>query len=171
MKYQIGQQVWYAGWTASAARITCPDCAGQGRIRVLTPDDEVLSVECVGCARGYHPPSGYLEVYERKAEARLVNITGLEIRDGNTEWQTDVSYRSSEEDIFDNEADALAAAATKAAAADAEERDRVNHKEKPTRTWAWNAHYHRKGIKEAKRNLEYHRAKLAVANLKSKEKV
>lgn len=170
MKYAIGQQVWYAGWTSSPTYITCPDCAGQGRMRVMFPDDSIVSVECAGCQRGYDRPSGYHQVYDRKPEAQVCTVTGVEVSGGKTEWKTTASYSTSEDDLFDNEVDCIAASKVKAELADAEERDRVNHREKPTHTWAWNASYHRKCLKEAKRNIEYHTSKLAVANLKAKVK-
>jgi hypothetical protein len=170
MKYQIGQQVWYAGWESAPARIVCPDCAGEGRIRVLLPDDSIVSVECVACTRGYNPPSGYLECYDRHAVAALVTILGVEMDGDKTEWKTTASYRTSEDDLFDNEVDAYAAAKAKAEEADRNERERIGRKHKDTRSWAWNAHYHRKCIKDAQRQIEYHTAKLAVANLKTKAK-
>lgn len=169
MKYEIGQHVWYAGWESAPARIVCPDCAGEGRIRVLLPDDSMVSVDCVACQRGYARPSGYLECYDRHAVAKVVTITGLEMRDGKTEWQTSENYRTSESDLFDNEIDAYAAAKVKAEQADKEERGRIGKKHKDTRSWAWNAHYHRNCIKEAQRQIEYHSSKLAVASLKAKE--
>lgn len=169
MKYEIGQQVWYAGWESAPARIVCPDCAGEGRIRVLLPDDSIVSVDCVACQRGYDRPSGYLECYDRHAVAKLVTIQGVEMDGGKTEWKTEASYRTSEVDLFDNEVDAYAAAKVKAEQADIEERERIGRKHKDTRSWAWNAHYHRKCIKEAQRQIEYHTSKLAVASLKAKE--
>lgn len=169
MRFQIGQQVWYASWKPTKARIVCADCAGEGRIRVLLPDDEIVSVDCVACQRGLERPSGYLECYNREARAVPVTITGLEIREGKTEWETTVSYRSAEDELFETEDEALAAAKLKAASADQEERERIGRKHKDTRSWAWNAHYHRKCIKEAQRRIEYHSAKLSVANLKAKD--
>src|ERR1700678_3157043 len=106
IKYEIGQKVWYASWETSRARIVCPDCACEGRIRVLLPDDSIVSVDCVACRRGYERPSGYLECYDRKAVAKLVTITGVEMDGGKTEWKTSESYRVSEDDLFDNEVDA-----------------------------------------------------------------
>jgi len=168
MKYEIGQQVWYAGWESSPARIVCPDCDGEGRIRVLLPDDSIVSIDCTACQRGYERPSGYLECYDRKAVAKLVTITGLEISDGKTHWKTSESYRTDEAELFDNEVDAFAAAKVKAEEDDREERARIGRKHKDTRSWAWNAHYHRICIKDAQRQIEYHTSKLAVASLKAK---
>ena len=39
----------------------------------------------------------------------------------------------------------------------------VTSEYKDTRSWAWNATYHRGCIRQAEKDLEYHRAKLAVA--------
>jgi hypothetical protein len=62
----------------------------------------------------------------------------------------------------------MAGALLKARKADQEEREKIGAKEKPTRTWAWNASYHRKEIKRCKESIEYHERKLAAANLKAR---
>ena len=41
----------------------------------------------------------------------------------------------------------------------------MKRKEKDTKTWAWNVHYHRKEIREAQKRIEYHTSKLNVAKL------
>lgn len=169
MKYQIGQEVWFATWAPTKTYVECPDCAGTGRIRVLMADDTMVSIECAGCSRGYEPPTGYIQVYNRQPRAKHTTVIGVEIRDGKTEWRTTETYCADDGDLFDNEADALERAQEKAAQHDREERERIAQKEKPTRTWAWNAHYHRREIKEAQRRIEYHTAKLAAANLKAKQ--
>jgi len=168
MKYEIGQELWYAAWEATINYVTCPDCGGTGRIRVIHHNDTMMSIECAGCSSGYDPPKGCVKVYDREARAYPVTIIGVEVRDGKAEWKTDRHYISDEADLFDNEADALAGAKLKAEKYDREEREKINAKEKPTRTWSWNARYHRECIKKAKRDIEYHTAKLAAANLKVK---
>lgn len=168
MKYEIGQEIWIATWDSTTDYVTCPDCGGTGRIRVIHHDDTMMSIECAGCSAGYEPPKGYVKVYVRHARAEKTTITGVEVRDGKTEWRSAKSWCLDEADVYDTEADAFAAALLKAERADREEREKINAKEKPTRTWSWNAHYHRRQIKEAQRNLEYHTAKLAAANLKAK---
>jgi Zn ribbon nucleic-acid-binding protein len=168
MKYEIGQQVWRASWEATETFITCPDCDGQGRIRVMLPDDRIVSCECVGCKSGYASPKGFIMTLARRALAVCETITGFELDDGKMEWRTSGTYRVSEDTLFEDEASAKAAAEVLATKADTEERTRLLDKEKPTRSWAWNASYHRKCLKEAHRNVEYHTGKLTVANLKAK---
>jgi hypothetical protein len=169
MKYQIGQQVWRASFDISESYVTCPDCAGSGIARVMLPDDTIVSIECEGCRRGYYPPTGRISTHGRKPTARPTSITGLEMRGGKTEWQTVDSYRVDEEDLFDNEEDAFARATQIAAEHDRQERERINHKEKPLKSWAWHARYHKKCIQDAEKQIAWHTAKLAVARVKIKE--
>jgi hypothetical protein len=168
MKFEIGQKVWLALWDSTTNYVTCPDCGGTGRIRVIHHDDTMMSVECAGCQSGYDPPKGYLKVYDRHAKAELVTITGVHVSNGKIEWRSDRSWLMEESDLFETKEGALTRAVEKAAVADKEDRDRIQAKEKPTRTWSWNAHYHRREIKKARRQIEYHEKKLAVANLKVK---
>jgi len=168
LKFQIGDELWYAAWEVTSNYVTCPDCGGTGRIRVIHHDDTEMSIECAGCSAGYEPPKGYVTVYDRKALAYPVTITGVEIRDGKAQWRSDRHYIPEEGDLYRSEAEAIAGAQVKAAKADREERERIAKKEKPTRTWSWNAHYHRKEIKRAQQSIEYHTKKLAAANLKAR---
>ncbi len=169
MKFEIGQQVWRPTFDSSMTYVVCPDCGGTGRLRVTFHDEIQVSIECQNCGPGYKPPTGRIKVYERRPRASLETIVGCEIEGEKIEWRTNECYRVEEGELFDNEEDCVVAAQAKAAQADAEERQRILTKEKPTRTWAWNAHYHRREIKEAQRRLKYHTEKLTVASLKAKE--
>ncbi len=149
--------------------MTCPDCGGTGRLRVTFHDETQVSIDCQNCSAGFDPPTGRVRVYDRKPRAELSTITGVEINGSETRWRTDKSYLVEESDLFDNEADCTVAATAMAEQRDREDRDKVNRKEKDTRSWAWNASYHRRCLKEAQRQIEYHTAKLAVAAIKAKE--
>jgi hypothetical protein len=168
MKFEIGQTVFRASWEPTETHVTCPECAGEGRMRVILPDEAIVSIECEGCKRGFEGPKGYLVAYDRAARVLIEVITGMEIRDGKTEWATTGTYRASEDDLFISEEEARTRAIDLAAEVARQERERINQKEKSTRSWSWHVHYHRREIREAERRIEYHRAKLAVANLKAK---
>ena len=171
-KFQIGDVVWRPHWDASENYVECPDCGGTGRIRVIFHDETVVSIDCCRCSAGYEPPTGRIKCYDRIARAEQTIVTGMEIKPdgvtyhlgGNGSW-----YRTAPEDeVCATREEALAKAAEMAAKADAEERERIQRKEHDTRTWAWNASYHRKMVKQAQRDLEYHTKKLNAANLKAK---
>lgn len=180
-KYEIGQYVFLASFCSHASEyVTCPDCGGTGRIRVTFHDETTVSIPCANCSKGYEEPTGRIHVYCRKGKAKKARISGVNISGGKVEYRAE--YHSFDDDgrmyegydlidedkIFFTEVEAQSRADIMAAEYDAEERERIFKKEKDQRSWAWNASYHRKEIKEAERRLEYHKKKLAYATIKSK---
>src|ERR1700686_1584460 len=175
MRFEIGQQVWMATFYPTTVRhVTCPDCGGTGRLRVTFHDETQVSIDCRNCAAGYEAPSGRVIIYEPQAKAKLSIVTGVEVNGDMTRWHlagpSNYYQVADDKDVYDNEAEARAAAEALAAVYIESERKRVFEKEKNTRTWAWNASYHRRCIKDAQKQIEYHTSKLAVAAIKAKEK-
>lgn len=175
MRFEIGHKIWIGDFSPlSPIFETCPDCGGTGRLRVTFHDETQVSIECRNCAVGYDPPTGQILVYRNKAEARQATVTGLEVNGAKTQWHVDScagSYRIVDnEDAFESESDALVWAQEHAAAYELEQIAKISKQEKDTRTWAWNASYHRRCIKSAEKDIVYHAAKLAVAAVKAKTK-
>ena len=168
-KFQIGDTVWRPTFEASAAWVQCPDCCGEGRLRVIMGDETIVSIDCDNCKRGYDGPQGVLKVYNRRPYAECEAIMGIRMEGAGINYQTNGTYTASESSLFVNEADALKAADVLADTFCQEERERILRKEKDTRSWAWNATYHRREIKSAQERIAYHSSKLAVASLKAKE--
>ena len=170
MKYSIGQNLWHATAYVEKVYLTCPDCGGTGRIRCIMHDETIMSIGCGNCALGYGPPTGRIGAYQRKPKATPVTVIGLEARAGEAvKYQVTDCYSVGEEHLFEQEDEAISAAKVLAEEYNRGELDRIQNKEKDTRTWAWNASYHRKAIKEAKKQIAYHEAKLNVAAIKAKE--
>ena len=48
IKYKIGDHVWRAGFGSTDNYVTCPDCAGTKRLRVIMGDESVVSIACAG---------------------------------------------------------------------------------------------------------------------------
>lgn len=171
-RFQIGDQAWRATFDSTPAFVQCPDCCGSGRLRVIMGDDTEVSIDCQNCTRGCLGPQGVLEVYDRAPRADLVTITGIEMDADKITYRAQgapYTWLVDDADLFADEQQAMARAQEIGDQLGAEERARIAHKEKDTRSWAWNASYHRKEIKEAQRRIEYHTSKLAVAALKAKE--
>lgn len=171
MRFAVGDLVWIASWETQKKYVTCPDCGGTGRIRVIFHDETQVSIECQRCQSGFNPPSGRLVHYERSPVVRCEAITGVELTDNSIEWKTKNHYRVADGDVFATETDAVERAAQMSAQANADDLQRIAMKEKDTRSWAWNASYHRREIKDAQRRIEYHTAKLNVAKVKAKETI
>lgn len=173
-RFAVGTKVWMPRFDATSARVTCPDCGGTGRLRVTFHDETTVSIECATCSHGWESPTGYVRVHDRQPTALLAEVTGMEIsgskftyRIGNL-GETSHWHVAEEVGVFATKEEALVRAAEMADEAQKEELARVYRKERDTRTWSWNATYHRNEIKRLKRDLERHEAKLAVASLKVK---
>jgi hypothetical protein len=169
MKYQIGDVVWHATFDSEQAYVTCPDCLGTGRLRVIMADGTAVSIECEGCRCGYDPPTGRIKVYDRRGRAESGVITGVRIDGDSIKYSISPCWCVAEANVYLTADEAKAAAVRLAAKADADERTRIATKEKPTRSWSWNATYHRRCIREKERDLAYHKAKLEVAAIRAKE--
>lgn len=173
LRFEVGQQVWVADFSPlDPSYETCPDCGGTGRLRVIFHDETQVSIACQNCALGYDPPTGRIMVRRVAPNARQAIICGYESHD-KIRWHVDSvanCYRIfDDEKVFVTQAEAQARAESDAAEYEANERKRLFEKEQDTRSWAWNASYHRKQIKEAQRQIEYHTAKLSVAALTALE--
>jgi ribosomal protein S27E len=169
IKFDIGAEPWWARCRQEETSVECPDCGGTGRLRVTFHDETTVSIACQNCSRGYDPPTGRVRVHDRTPRAERVLIEGFEVKsDGSIEYRTSASYTVKEELLFDDYTGAMLRAEELAVALDREERERVATKERDTRSWAWNASYHRGEIKRCQKDIAYHEAKLAVASLKAK---
>lgn len=167
-KFNIGDEVWYASTEYQEKWITCPDCLGHKYLRVIFGDDTEVSIDCANCAPGYDPPRGVIKLGTYEVAVRQVTIGGMELqKDKEPEYKFDCysggCCRTKESQLFAAKEEAENVGRVLAAQMTKDEADRVNKKEKDTRTWAWNATYHRRMIKDAERNLKYHTDKLAAA--------
>lgn len=173
LKYNIGDTVYVASWESSEDYLECPDCGGTGRIRVILHSNDEVSIPCATCAPGYGDPTGKVKVHTRTPTVRANVVSGMEIGSGGVEYKAKCGRASHwslrESDVFGTEADAMVRAIQLAKEADDEERARVLTKEFPTRTWAWNASYHRRKVKELERDLLWHKKKLNAAVINTKE--
>ena len=171
MKYSIGDRLWLAKVESEESYLACPDCGGTRTVTVTLWNGEVFIIDCIGCQRGFDRPSGTVSIYSRTPSAMLVTIIGMSIDRGHDEYHVRgiYTYHVPENNLFVTEQEALDRAAELAAESDAEEKKRVLGKEKPTRTWAWNVHYHRAAIKRANHDIAYHTEKLNAALPHSKE--
>lgn len=174
MRFEVGQTIWIGDFCPrSPTFVTCPDCGGTGRLRVTFHDETQVSIECRNCSQGYDPPTGEVVIYQGEAKARKAVVCGFENAYAKVRWHIDGhggGYRIvDDEAAFATEEEAIAWAFLKSGEYEKEQRSKILSKEKDARTWAWNASYHRRCIRDAEKTIAYHRDKLSVAALKAKE--
>ena len=168
-KYNLGDEVWYASFEIRTKQIVCDDCRGQKYLTVIMGDGSQVTIDCVGCSAGFEPPKGYNTIYEGTPNSELKTITKVEIEVDRVRYQFS-HYICDEDRLFDTKEEADKEAERLAEEYKQEQLYRLkNLKENNKRTWSWNAYYHRRAIKQAQKDLEYHTAKLEVAKIKEKE--
>ena len=167
--YSIGDQVWYATAEITGNRVTCPDCFGKKFLTVILGDDSRVTVNCTGCEAGYEGSKGSIVSYDYKAVVQLSRVNAIEVESDGVRYGLESCYRIAERDMFSSKFAAEVRAAELVKEHERAEKKRLAGKEKDTRSWAWNATYHRGCIKRAERELEYHRAKLDMALTHKKE--
>lgn len=177
MARQMGDMVWYVRVGTSEEWITCPDCLGRKYLTVIMGDGTEVSIDCEGCHVGYNPPSGAIKKYTHNIplifHLPIVGMNtmriGIEYHLGNVDGQSSY-YCCMETEVFDTREDAEVRATELMKEQQAEEEARLLRKEKPTKTWSWNATYHRGCIRKMEKDIEYHRKKLSAAMEHAKDK-
>lgn len=169
MKFSIGETVWYANRGSSPKYLPCPDCLGNKYIKAIIADGTEYTIDCQNCERGYHGSLGFIETYELSGYASQDTIIGVKI-DSNkgTVYTSHSFYEVGEDEVFATKEEAEKKAEEHCKEATEAEHKRILTKEKDTKTWAWNVTYHRKCVKQAQKELEYHTAKLNIAKSKAK---
>lgn len=167
MIFDIGCEVWWAHTQNAALRITCPECLGKRFITVVLGDDTKHTIPCICCERGWEGSLGELIGWRHEVKVIKTVVTGVRMTADDTEYQLPEGYLT--KDLYATKEEAEERARELVKERDAEELRRMHSKEKDTRSWAWNVHYHRKCIRDAEKQIEYHKAKLDVAKLKAKE--
>lgn len=163
----IGDKVWTARLKHCEFTEVCPDCLGTKAVTLLLENGERHSLDCGTCyPGGYEKARGYIKRTQYQPSAREQVIVGLEITPGKTNFRfQDWSCY----EVFDTEAEAIAACEKLRAAQEDEDHQRfARKKEDSKRTWWWSCGYYRRQIATAKRDLAYAEARLNVAKFYAK---
>jgi len=176
-KFNIGDTAYVARAGQEQIWITCPECCGSGRLRVILGDESQVSIACVCCERGYEGSPGRIQTYAFVARTEEVTITGIESHTNEsgvlTTYKFSGCYVEDEKNLFITRDAAIIRAATLAEKHQVEETKRLKYKEKQHKTWASNVAYWRSQIRRAKEDIVRYEARLAVApkNLKEADKL
>lgn len=166
-QFNIGDTAFLARSGQDQIWITCPECLGSGRLRVILGDDSQVSIACVCCERGYEGSPGKIQTWAFRETVEEITITGVEseLRNGDIflTYKFHGCYTTDSTNLFATREDALPRAAQLTAEREAEEKRRLGYKEKQTKSWAWNVSYWRGIIRRAKKDIASAEARIAVA--------
>lgn len=169
-QFNIGDDVFFASYgPMTEVWIECPECAGTLAHEIILGCGDRVSIECANCGPGYESPTGKIRTYEPLASVKPFTITGMEIREGKTRYYSATSHIRDDYNVFATHDEAMERADVLTQEYRDREAEKVTRKEKAHKNWASNASYHRREIKRCEKDIERHKAKLAVASVKAKE--
>lgn len=164
-RFNIGDTAWKAWAGAKENWVQCPHCFGKKFLTAILGDDSQVTIDCAGCQSGYKPPLGVIRTYEFQAEVAKFIVSNIESNGDSFRFNYNDDC-----DVFATESEALARAAELVVKHEADElANLTRRKSSQNHTWAWNATYHRRELKRAKHDVEYHSQKLSVAASHAKE--
>lgn len=169
-KFKVGQEVWFVHTKTEEAKEVCKDCLGSAYLTVILGDKSQVTIKCEGCNRGWAGSNGCNNYWKHTELPKKTMITRMEYnQDGEWEYGSHDSYGHLEEDIFLTEEGCRERAVIVAEERTQKEIERIQYKYNNQRTWAWNASYHRKQIRQAKSTIEWSTKCLEVAKAKAKK--
>lgn len=178
-KFNIGDTIWRARAGPEQTWIECPDCRGKKQLRVILGDDSEVAISCTCCQYGWEGSRGSISTYVYRASVESAVVCGMEQRprDGVMEvtYMVNMSPEGSawqninEQDAFATQEDARRRADVLVAEHAEAQRLEIIRKTKGHKSWAWNATYHRRELKRAQEQIEYHTKKLTISVENSRE--
>ena len=167
MNIKIDDWVYVATYGMQHKQVQCPHCLGTMYCTVIMATGEKFTVDCGLCSRGFEGSVGTITDYDYTPEVRRIQVTRIEVsREGNQYYGGDYTYDNSK--VFLSKEDAEKAAEILTVKHKEEQAIKMSSKEKDSRSWAWNASYHKSNIERAKKDIEYHTKKLNAAKGKIK---
>ncbi len=166
---KLDDLVYVATYGCKQKQIKCPHCLGTRYCTVIIATGEKFTVDCGTCSRGFDGSAGTITDYDYTPEVKKVRINRIEMRISGNEYYSEDGYVYDRSKVFLNEEDAEREAQKITAQAIVEQAYKISTKQKDTKSWAWNASYHKKNIEKAHKDIAYHSAKLDAAKAHIKE--
>ncbi len=189
VRFEIGDVVFRADFGRHETFVACPDCLGSKHVKVVLGDGTEVIIECGGCdPGGYEPSTGMIRQYKYETRVRQYQVTGVKTTATTVEYELNHfgggSYYTGNNDfddlshdfithrnVFATREKALAHGDKLKSEFEESENKRLMAKTKDAKSWAWNATYHRRCIKDLERQLEYHRSKVEICAAKIRSPV
>lgn len=168
--YNIGDTFWYSTWETKGVQDPCPVCAGKKKITIIDGYNEVYTIECEYCRRGFETTGWVVERYERVASVEQVVITGLNIHGNDPDnwhygiraWSDDVHVQrmAYHNRLFATQEIAVEVAASEIERLAREEEEKFYKKDKTNKRWSWHLGYYKRELKDAQRKMDYANKKM-----------
>ncbi|HAM41668.1 MAG TPA: hypothetical protein DCP69_10115 [Candidatus Omnitrophica bacterium] len=161
LPFRVGDVLWMPLAESRQVTIPCPICAGKRVVRVELGDGDLVTVDCDGCGLGFSGPQGTITEREHDPKVERFEIAEPVSLYGG-EWQVRSTTGAEHElkDLYPTEAEAFAVAAKRSAQQTEHNMMSRARRKKGLSKTAWTVRYHRERIRDAERELAWHRARL-----------
>ena len=177
-KYNVGDKVWWADCGTRQVRKDCPVCFGRLEVTLLLGNGEAVILPCDYCGKGFDGPRGYTVEYEYVAEPKEIFIREVRTVDRGaeatheyftTEGYPSYNYILYIDDIFDTEQEARERCRERIRKYEEEQFNQIECiKAQKHKSFSWNAGYHMREVKRAKRQVEYHEKMARICKERSR---
>lgn len=163
-EFFIWDTVWHAQFQNEEIREVCDICFWNKEVTVILWNKEEVIIQCSACDFWFSWPSWYTDKCIKKPKVVMYVIDWKEItesKEGSKVSYNSTPYCFSQEDIFNNEINALARAEVKAK----KEQERIDSSFENCKKWilqklSWSISYYRKKIKDAERTIKHANTKI-----------
>lgn len=178
MRYKIGDVVWAAHFDPlEPIKIPCSVCNGDKKVTLILGNGDRIYLTCGYCGnRNMGIPTGYEEEYRSESKPKAVHIDAIEIE--ITEEGEKVTYKAGSNGVFYLYPEDMVFSDYNEALKKGEElKEKDLHEQKAraaflkadvTKSFAWNAGYHRKEAKRLKSQIAYHEEKASLCKAREK---
>ena len=159
--FEFGQTIYYAYANSHySKRVPCDICYGQKEVTLILGNGDECRVGCEACGLGFQQSTGTMTTWGVHSE--VIEQVVSDICRHGSDWEFN-HHRVSEGDIFATKEEAEER--RKVLHAEAEEHAKrmyENNRLRSKAKHAWSASYHRNCIRDAERNLAYHRGRFTL---------
>lgn len=166
--FALGSEVWWIGPAWRREQMTCPECLGQRRIKVVLPNGEEYLLACEACPGQWNQPSGLVSVTHHEYVPRRITLDRVESIDMTVDRR--VAYRTANgtlvysHDLYRDEGECRAACEARNAEMDAEdERRTIARMLHGRERLAWSSHYWRGQLQRAEADVVRARERLGLS--------
>jgi len=175
-KFNIGDNVYVSDFGQKPKEVECPVCFGKKQVTLILGNESKAVMSCGYCTDGIGTdPKGYEIEHSFVAGVKEFTITLIETN--HTAEREEVKYQSGpylwdEDKVFATKDEALADSELDAEKYNIERRTHEAYiKHDIMKKYSWNAGYHMREVRDAKKQIEYHSEKAVICKAKAKEEV
>jgi len=174
-KYNIGDKVWWARCEMVSVKEPCSVCFGKMQVILILGNGDEVVLPCDYCGKGWEIPRGYTRAQKYIAEPKQVIITSRK-SEATCSGEKHTYYINPYTPLDDDRVFATLEEATKKCAEILQQKTKDEStkaeliKYDTQKAFSWNAGYHMKIVKQAKRDIEYHERMAQLCKERSREK-